>query len=129
VTVGAEIVNEVTGECVLTDKEGRTYHLVFDMSAVMALEKMTGKSAVGIMSDTANTDCVAMILAGAGGWQRRQPGGQRINGNLAQKIFIACGGYDKLAVKLCESLYLAEGMGFNDDEAEDAGGDDAGPLG
>jgi hypothetical protein len=127
--VGAQILNDVTGECVLTDKEGRSYHLIFDNQAVMALEKITGKSAVGILSDTSNTDCQAMIMCGAAGWQRRQPGGPRVNGNLAQKIFLACGGYAKLAPKLAESLSCAEGMGFDDDDEAEGDAGDAGPFG
>ncbi len=124
--MSAELVNEVTGECILTDKEDRKYHLVFDMDAVMALEKITGKSAVDIISSTGTTDCVAMILCGHAGYQRRNPGGSRMNGNLAKKVFLDSGGYAKLCYVLAESLSRAEGMGF-DDEGDD-GGEPSGPL-
>ncbi len=123
--MSAELVNEVTGECTLTDKDDRKYHLVFDMDAVMALEKITGRAAVDIISNTSHTDCVAMILCGSGGYQRRNPGGSRMNGNLAKRIFLDSGGYARLAYVLAESLSRAEGMGFDD---EDDGGEAAGPL-
>lgn len=127
--MGAELVNEVTGECILTDKNDRKYHLVFDMDAVMALEKITGKPAVNIISDTSHTDCVAMILCGHAGWQRRNPGGSRLNGNLAKRIFLDSGGYGRLAYVLSDSLSRAEGMGFDDAESEDdTDAVDRGPL-
>lgn len=131
--MSAELVNEVTGECVLfakcEDSEVREYHLVFDMDAVMALEKITGKSAVDIISNTSNTDCVAMILCGHAGYQRRNRGGSRMNGNLAKRVFLDSGGYAGLSYVLAESLSRAEGMGF--DDAGDGGdsGDESGPLG
>lgn len=124
--MAAEIVNEVTGEALLTDKAGREYHVVFDMSAVMALEKITGRTVVEIISDPGMTGCVAMIMAGAAGWQRRQPGGPKVNGNLAQKILTDSGGVAKCGPVLAESLSCAEGLGFNDDAGGD---DDTSPLG
>jgi hypothetical protein len=127
--MGAEILNEVTGEAALTDKTGRKYHVVFDLNAVMALESIVGRSAISVISAPDVTSCVAMILAGSGGYQRRNPGGRKINANLAQKIFLDSGGLVKLAPVLVESLSCAEGLGLNGGD-DDAGADEgeAGPL-
>lgn len=126
--MAGQVLNDVTGEAVLTDKEDRKYHVVFDLTAVMVLEKMTGRGAIEILSATSATDCVAMILAGTAGWARRNPGAPKVNANLAQKIFIDSGGYLRLAPVLVESLSCAEGLGL-DGGSDDAGGDEeAGPL-
>lgn len=126
--MGAQILNDLTGEAVLTDKADRKYHVVFDISAVMALEKITGRSAIEVMSSPGLTDCVAMILTGTAGWQRRNPGAQRVNANLAQRILIDSGGLAKVVPVLCESLSCAEGLGMSDDAAGDSDGDEADPL-
>ena len=124
--MSAKIVNELTGEAVLTDTAGHDYHVVFDISAVMALEKITGRSAIEVMSNPGLTDCIAMILSGTAGWQRRTPGAPRVNGNLAQRILIDSGGLAKVAPVLCESLSCAEGLGMGADD--DGEGDATGPL-
>lgn len=126
--MSGQVLNDVTGEAVINDNADRKYHVVFDLTAVMALEKITGRGAIEILSQTSTTDCVAMILVGTSAWARRNPGAPKVNGNLAQKIFIDSGGYLKLAPVLVESLSCAEGLGL-DGGAGDAGGDeDPGPL-
>ncbi len=125
--MSAKIVNDLTGEVLLTGKSGRTYSLVFDLSAVMALEKITSKSAIDIMINPGATDCVAMIMCGASGWQRRNPTGPKINGNLAQKVFSDSGGLSIRNV-LAESLSGAEGLGIGDEEEEEPDESDPGPL-
>lgn len=127
--MGAKLLNELTGEAVLTDKEGRSYHVIFDLSAVMALEKITAKTAVQVISNPGVTDCVAMILAGTAGWQRRDPSAPRVNANLAQRILIDSGGLAKIAPVLAESLSCAEGMGLGDDGDNGDNGDDDGDGG
>lgn len=126
--MGAEIVNEVTGEAILTDAADRKYHLVFDLSAVMALEKMSGHGAIEILGNPSATDCVAMILAGTSGWARRHPGAPKVNGTLAQKIFVDSGGYLKLAPVLVEALSCAEGLGLDGGSDGDDSDGDPGPL-
>ncbi len=126
--MGAKLLNQVTGECVISGK-GRDYNLVFDVDAVLSLEKLAGRSAVAIINDTSNTDCILMIMCGHAGWQRRNPGnGQRLNGNLAKRIFLDSGGYAGLSFVLGDSLSRAEGMGFDEVESDGDTDADAGPL-
>lgn len=127
--MGAQILNELTGEAAITDKAGRKYHVVFDLDAVIAVEKMTGRSAMELMmSRPGITDCIVMIIAGTGGWARRNPGagGPRVNENLAKRIF-ADGGGIRLGPILAESLSCAEGLGLEAAADEHDGGED-GPL-
>lgn len=128
--MGAQIVNELTGEAVLSDREGRKYHVVFDLDAVMVVEKLTGRAAMEvIMGSPSVTDCVAMILAGTGGYARRNPGAPKVNANLAQRIFTDSGGLLKLAPILVESLSCAEGLGLVDDGEDERGTEgESGPL-
>lgn len=126
--MGAQILNDLTGEAALTDIAGRKYHLVFDLSAVMAAEKMTGKSAMDLMmSRPGVVDCVCLIIAGCSGWQRRNPGAEpKITEAKATRIFSDSGGL-RIAPVLIESLSCAEGMGLEGAEPDDAD-DEAGPL-
>lgn len=122
--MAAEVLNEVTGEAVLTDKAGHKYHVVFDLDAVLAVEKITGKTAVQLMTGQPGaTDCICLILAGSAGWARRNPGAPRINENLARKIFADSGGL-RLGPALSVSLSCAEGLGLDDNDEEA----DSGPL-
>ncbi|MCA1569748.1 MAG: hypothetical protein LC798_05385 [Chloroflexi bacterium] len=125
--MGAQILNDLTGEAALTDKDGHKYHVVFDLSAVMALEKITGKSAIDVLSNPSASDCVAMILCGTAGYGRRNPGSPKMNHNLAQKVLIDSGGLAKLAPVLAEALSCAEGLGLNGED-EDTDGQGADPL-
>jgi hypothetical protein len=125
--MGAEVLNEVTGEAVLTDKTGREYRLVFDFTAVRVLEKLAERGVMAILHDPSANDCVAMIMAGTAGWARRNHGSAKVNGNLAERIFIDSGGYRKVAPVLIQSLSCAEGLNLDDDG--DANEDDeAAPL-
>ncbi len=127
----AQIANDVTGEAVLTDPEGREYRIIFDLSAVMDVERMSGHSAVDIMAGRPSvTDCVCMIIAGAAGYQRRNPAGaKKVNPNLAQRILIDCGGLVRVAPVLAESMSCAEGLGLGPDpDEDDGGGEPPGPL-
>lgn len=128
--MGAEVVNDLTGEVVLSDEAGNSYHLVFDLSAVMTLEKMAGRGALEILSSTPSiNDCLAMILAGAGGWQRRSPGAKVVNPNLAQKILVGAGGALKVMQVLMKSLSCAEGLGLREEMGDEPGeASDARPL-
>lgn len=140
--MGIQVLNEVTGEAVITDTgpghdgiDPRRYHVVFDLDAVMTIEKMTGRSAIDILVGLPNlTDCLAMIMAGTAGYQRRNPGvGRRVNPALAKRILVDAGGVLALAPGLAESLSCAEGLGLVDDDNNAAGidegdGDDASPL-
>lgn len=126
--MGAEVLNTVTGEAVLTDKADHKHHVVFDLQAVMTLEKMTGRGVIEILSNTSATDCVAMILVGTSGYGRRNPGSPKVNGNLAQRILVDSGGYLKLAPVLVESLSCAEGLGLDGDSGGDDDGDNSDPL-
>lgn len=126
--MAAKLLNEVTGEAVITDSAGREYHVVFDLTAVMAVEQLTGRGAVdvalgGMPSASA---CVAMILAGTAGYARRQPGAPKVNPNLAQRILVDSGGVAGVGRDLCVSLAHGEGLGLTDDEP--GSGDEAGPL-
>jgi hypothetical protein len=125
--VSAEVLNEVTGEAMIADKAGHKYHVCFDLTAVMVLEKMTGRGVIEILSNTSITDCVAMIIAGTSGYGRRNPGSPKVNGNLAQRILEDSGGYSKLAPVLVQSLSCAQGLGF-DDESDGEDRDEAAPL-
>lgn len=125
--MGAEVLNEVTGEAVLTDNGDRKYHVVFDFTAVRVLEKLTERGVMQILHDPSANDCVAMIMAGTAGWARRNPGSPKVNGNLAERIFLDSGGYRKLAPALIQSLSCAEGLNL-DDDGEGSRDDEAGPL-
>lgn len=125
--MGAEVLNEVTGEAVLTDKEGRSYHVVFDFTAVRVLEKLTERGVMAILHDPSANDCVAMIMAGTAGWGRRNSGSPKVNGNLAERVFLDSGGYRRVAPVLTQSLSCAEGLNL-DDDGEGSGDDEAGPL-
>lgn len=127
--MGAQILNELTGEAAITDRAGRKYHVVFDLDAVIATEKMTGRSAMDLMmSRPGASDCIVLIIAGTGGWARRNPGagGPRVNENLAKRIFADSGGL-RLGPILVESLSCAEGLGLGADDDDHDGGED-GPL-
>jgi hypothetical protein len=130
--MGARILNELTGEAVLSDDQGREYHVLFDLSAVMAVEATTGHSAIDVLRNTTVTDCVAMILAGSEGYARRNPGAKRVNGNLAMRVLASCGGLMRVAPTLVESLSCAEGLGLGpdatDDDADEGDGDEPTPL-
>ncbi len=91
------------------------------------LEKLTERGVMAILSDPSANDCVAMIMAGTAGWARRNPGSAKVNGNLAERIFLDSGGYRKLAPVLIQSLSCAEGLNL-DDDGEGSGDDEAGPL-
>lgn len=124
--MGARVLNDVTGEAVLADKEGREYHVIFDLQAVMALEKLSGRSAFDIVNEGPTiSDCVCMILAGAAGYSRRDSGAHRVNGNLAQRIFQDSGGFLAVAPTLAESLSCAEALGL---QSSTDGEDAASPL-
>lgn len=128
--MGAQIVNELTGEMVLTDDAEHAYHLVFDLTAVMAVEQMSGRQAMDILASRPSvTDCVCMIVAGVAGYQRRHPGGKKVSPTLAQRILIDSGGLLRLAPVLAESMSCAEGLGLGPDESsEDGDGDDPAPF-
>lgn len=125
--VSAEVLNEVTGEAVLTDKADRKYHVVFDFSAVRVLEKLAGRGVMEILRETSVNDCLAMIMAGAAGYGRRNPGSPKLNGNLVERVFIDSGGYAILAPVLVHSLSCAEGLNLEGVDGDDEQ-DDAGPL-
>lgn len=125
--MGAQVLNEVTGEAVLTDKVGREYHVLFDLTAVVATEKLTGRSVMDVLTGPHAADCLVMIVTGAAGYARRNPGAPNVNANLAQRIFIDSGGLVKAGPVLVQSLSCAEGLGLGaDDEAGEA--DEAAPL-
>lgn len=127
-TRGAKIVNDLTGEALLTDDAGREYHLVFDLQAVMNVEALSGHAPLQVMGNPSVTDCVSMIVAGSAGYQRRSPGGKKVDGKLAMRILIDSGGYRRLAPVLAMSMSCAEGLGLDDDGSDDSDGDEAGPL-
>lgn len=125
--MGAQILNELTGEAILTDDADRKYHLVFDLSAVMQLEAMSGHTALDVIRNPSVSDCVVMIMAGIDGHQRRNGGGKKISAKLAQRILADSGGFRRLAPVLVESLSCAEGLGLGGDD-DDGDGDEDGPF-
>lgn len=125
--MSAEMVNPVTGECLLTDKEGREYHLLFDLTAVAALETMSnGETVFDIIERRPGVLMLArMLVAGSQGYARRNPTTtQRINPGLAMKVIVSCGGIQKIVAPVTESLCRSEGMGMFDDEGLDPGAGD-----
>lgn len=128
--MSAEIENRVTGQCRLSTKAGREYHLLFDMEAVAEVEAMSG--GVGIMDllmrQPGVTMLVRMIVAGSKGYARRNPGVRAINPTLAMKLVRDCGGLQDLSGPVAECVCRAEGMGLfdvDDDgegEVDDEGG-------
>ena len=130
--MGAELINDLTGEAVITDKAERRYHVVFDLSAVMVVESMAGRSAMDIlMGRPSATDCVAMIVGGCGGYSRRSPNAPKVTPKLAMRILEDSGGVLKLGPTLAASMSCAEALGLrgDDEDSDDADGeDDRGPL-
>lgn len=123
--MGARIVNDVTGEAVLSDEAGRSYHFLFDLQAVMNVEALTGHAPLQIMGNPSVTDCVSMIVAGSAGYQRRSPGGKKVDGRLAMRILTDSGGYRRVAPVLATSLSCAEGLGLDAGEDDGDGDEDA----
>jgi hypothetical protein len=133
--VSARLVNKVTGETVVEDAEGREYHLVFDLAAVMQLEaSMGGRSAFDLITSGQSisaTDCLRMITCGAAGYRRRHPSAANVNPNLAMRIFESAGGLVALAAPLIDCLSRAQALGLNEDteaETEDEEGEDDNPA-
>lgn len=122
--MSAQVVNRVTGECVVTDeKTGRTYNLEFDIKAITKLEQMcAGKSAMTLIATPPSmTDMACMLVMGVEGWNRRNGAAQKpLNPNLAQQLIVNAGGYARIVDELQLSLARGEGMGLLDGAEEDA---------
>lgn len=125
----AQIVNQATGEAVLTGRSGRECHVVFDLAAVAQLEaQMGGRSVLDlIQSRPGVTNVLQMMVVGSAGYARRNPGQvpKPLNPALAMKVMEDCGGFANIADVMLESLTRAEGLGLFPDV--EAGTDDADP--
>jgi hypothetical protein len=121
--MGAQIVNRVTGECVVTDdKTGRTYNLEFDIKAIEKCEAIAGEKAFELISTPPSVRGItAILMSGVEGWNRRNHGSQRpLNPNLAQLLLVGAGGMGEIREPLQLCLARGEGMGLLDGVEEEA---------
>lgn len=132
----SNIVNAITGCAVFTDAKGKRVHVLFDIEAVMAVERLSGRSVFDLLSGRPGpTDMVNLLLAGTQGYARRNGGAVKaLNPQRAARFVIDSGGVLPMLPTMLESLTKAEGLGLDldDDEDDDEGadlGDDAGPPG
>lgn len=127
-----KVLDDFTGEAVLTDaKENVLAHLLFDRSAVKALDGLVPRGAAGLLVQPPSTmtECGIMVMVGTAGYQRRNPGTKRVtDADQAWDIVRDAGGplSKDVVATLAESLSCAEDLGLRNVAASED--DDADPL-
>lgn len=129
--MSAELTNSVTGETVLSDGDGRSYALVFDLSAAMKIEQATSRGMLDIITGRPTiSETVVALIHGSAAWCAAHPGqGRPITPASALRVLRDCGGYAVVAPAVLVSMAMAEGLGLRDDAVDGAKEDDAGPPG
>lgn len=116
--MSGKVLDDFTGEAVLTNAEGDVLaHLLFDRSAVKALDGMVARGASGLLVQPPSTmtECGIMVMVGTAGYQRRNPGTKRVTDNdQAWDIVRDAGGplHKHVVGTLVESLSCAEDLGL-----------------
>lgn len=129
--MGAQVLDDFTGEAVLTDAAGNQRAFVlFDRTAVKSIDAVIPRGAMSVVAGgTGNvTEVVQLLMCGSAGYQRRNRGAMRlVNEDLARDVLRDCGGPFVVLPALLESLSCAEDLGLRGD-AEASDGDAAAPL-